>query len=102
MMSTAQRDRELIADLEAEGAGLRVTNVMGIAGRAPAHEARLQAHEVAMLLVAIAPRFTQREYAFVDRGDSPRPSCSKQHLEWSSQADLCRNSIRNKNIPDTD
>ena len=72
VMSAAQRDRELVADLEAEGAGLCEANVMGVARRAPAHEARLQAHEVAMLLVAIAPWLTESEQAFIDRGDGPR------------------------------
>src|SRR6266550_8660313 len=74
MMSAAQRDRELIAHLAAEGARLREANMMGIAGLAPAHEARLQANEVPMRLVAIAPRLTEREGAFVDRGDGPRRS----------------------------
>ena len=72
MMSAAQRDRELIADLAAEGAGLRKANMMGIAGLAPAHEARLQAYEVPMLLVAIAPWLTESEQAFIDLGDGPR------------------------------
>jgi len=82
MMSTAQRDRELVADLAAEGAGLRVANMMGIAGLAAAHEARLQAHEVPVLLVAIAPRLTESEHAFIDRGDGPRRFRAVGALNW--------------------
>jgi hypothetical protein len=72
MMYTAERDRTLVADLDAEG--LRETNMMGIAGGAPAHEARLQADEIAMLFVAITPWLTESEHALVNRGDGPRRS----------------------------
>src|SRR5438445_4888072 len=48
MMATANRHRELVADLATEGAGLREAKVMGIAGPTPAHEARLQRDELAV------------------------------------------------------
>ncbi len=41
MVCPAQWDRELVADLEAETAGLREAQMVGIAGLAPANEARL-------------------------------------------------------------
>ena len=56
MMCPAQRDGEFVADLEAETAGLRKPQMMGIAGLAPANEARLFGHEPQMGLVPQATR----------------------------------------------
>ena len=51
MMPAAEWDRELVADLETEPAGLRETQMMGIAGLASADEAGLFGHEPQMGLV---------------------------------------------------
>src|SRR6476620_413632 len=54
MVCPAQWDREFVADLEAETAGLREPQMMGIAGLAPADEARLFGHEPQVGFVALA------------------------------------------------
>ena len=48
MMAAAEGDRELVADLEAEPAGLRETQMVGVAGLASADEAALLGHEPQM------------------------------------------------------
>ena len=51
MMAAAEGNRELVADLEAEPAGLRETQMVGVAGLASADEAALLGHEPQMGLV---------------------------------------------------
>ena len=66
MMPAAEWDRELIADLAAERAGLGKSEVVGVRGLAAAHEARLLGDIAQVLSVAIAPRCSDREDALVD------------------------------------
>ena len=68
MVCAAQRDGKLVADLEAETAGLRKPQMMGIAGLAPADEARLFGDKAQMGLVTQAPRHGDCQQAFVDAG----------------------------------
>src|SRR5215813_8738240 len=66
VMPAAEWNRELIADLAAERAGLRKSEVVGVRGLAATDEARLL-HDIAKVLpVAIAPRGSNREDALVD------------------------------------
>ena len=51
MMRATQRHGELVADLEAETAGLREPQMVRVAGLAAADEARLLGHEAQVLLV---------------------------------------------------
>src|SRR5580692_4697368 len=66
MMGAAERDCELIADTAAQSLGLHESQVMGVAGLPPAHEAWLRGHELQMGAVAIAARLAQRKRAFID------------------------------------
>ncbi len=56
MMSAAERDREFVANLEAKPAGLRETEMVGVAGLASANQAAVSAHKPQMVLVPQAPR----------------------------------------------
>ena len=62
----AERNRELIAHLQTQSAGLRVANVVGLRGDAPADQARLTCHKAQMLLAADALRFADGENTLVD------------------------------------
>src|SRR6266511_2861007 len=66
MMPAAEWDRELIADLAAERAGLGKSEVVGVRGLAAAHETRLLGDIAQVLPVAIAPWSGDREDALVD------------------------------------
>jgi len=68
MVCPAQWDREFVADLEAETAGLRKPQMMGIARLPPADEARLFGHEPQVGFVAQAPHHGERQHALVDAG----------------------------------
>ena len=68
MVCPAQWNREFVADLEAETAGWRKPQMMGIAGLAPANEARLFGHEPQVGLVAQATRHGDCQYALVNAG----------------------------------
>src|SRR5262249_41571901 len=85
MMPATERDCELIADLAAERARLRETEVVGVRGLAAAHETCLLGDIAQMLPVAIAAWGRDREDALVDAlrltrvgafggGDHLRPS----------------------------
>src|SRR5262249_30342457 len=85
MMPATERDRELVADLATERAGLAESEVVGVRGRAAAHETRLLGDIAKVLPVAIATRGGNREDALVDAlrlirvsavggGDHLRPS----------------------------
>src|SRR5262245_40261279 len=52
MMPAAERDRELIADLAAEGTGLREPEMMGVRGLAAAQQTRLLGDVAKVLPVA--------------------------------------------------
>src|SRR5262249_28627258 len=66
VMSATEWDRKLIADLAAERARLRESEVVGIRGLAAAHETRLLGDIAQVLAVAIATRDSDREDALVD------------------------------------
>ena len=51
MMRATQRHGELVADLEAEPAGLREPQMVGVRGLTAAEEARLLGHKAQVLLV---------------------------------------------------
>ena len=66
MVSPAQRDGELVADLAAEGLQLRKPEVMCVRGLSAADQARLFGHEPHMVLVTNAARFGKGKRALVD------------------------------------
>src|SRR5262249_61723911 len=68
VMPATERDRELIADLAAECAGLGEAQVVGIRGLAAAHETCLLGDIAQVLPVAIAPRGCKDEHALVVSG----------------------------------
>jgi hypothetical protein len=70
MVSAAQRDGKLVADLEAEAARLPEPQMMGIAGLAPANEARLFGHEPQVGLVTQATRHGDCQHAFCRCGSA--------------------------------
>ena len=66
MMPATERDRELIADLAAERAGLGKSEVVRVRRLAAAHETCLLGDIAQVLPVAIATRCSNREDALVD------------------------------------
>src|SRR5262245_5904063 len=66
MMPATKRDCELIADLAAERARLRESEVVGVRGLAAAHETCLLGDIAQVLPVAIATWSGDREDALVD------------------------------------
>ena len=66
MMPSAERDRELIADLAAERARLGKSEVVGVRGLAAADDACLLSDVAQMLAVAIPTRYSNRKDALVD------------------------------------
>src|SRR5262245_8666050 len=66
MMPSTERARELIADLAAERARLRQSEVVGIRGLAAAHETCLLGDIAQVLPVAIATRRGHRQHTLVD------------------------------------
>src|SRR6516164_5638470 len=66
VMPATERDRELIADLAAECAGLGEAQVVGIRGLAAAHETCLLGDIAQVLPVAIATRRGDRQHTLVD------------------------------------
>ena len=70
MMSSTERDSELIADLAAECRRLRKAQMVGIGRAAAADQTRLLGNRFDMLPVANPTRRRQCQYAFVDSGGS--------------------------------
>src|SRR6516225_10164485 len=66
MMTTAERDRELIADLTAECRRLREPQMMGVCRATSANEAWLFGDGFHMLAVADPAQHGQRQDRFVD------------------------------------
>src|SRR5262249_17322453 len=66
MMPAAEWDRELVADLAAERAGLGKSEVVGVRGLATAQETRLLGNITQVPSVAIAARASDHEDALVD------------------------------------
>ena len=67
MVSSTQRDSELVADLSAECPALRKAQVVGIAGLAAANQTRLLGHMSDVIAVPNPARLWQRQHTFVDR-----------------------------------
>jgi hypothetical protein len=70
MMRATQRHGELVADLEAETAGLREPQMGRVRGLASADEAGLFGHKAQVLLVPEAFCLRQRQDTLVDAGMS--------------------------------
>jgi hypothetical protein len=66
MVSAAERDRELVADLAAERTALGEAKVMGVAGCAAANQAGLLRDVFDMLAVTYAARLGESQNALVD------------------------------------
>jgi len=66
VVTAAERDHELVADLAAERAWLCEPQVMGVGGFAAADQTGLGGDEPKVLPVAVAPRLGDRQYALVD------------------------------------
>jgi hypothetical protein len=60
VMGSAQRYRELIADLSPHGAGLCEPQMVGVRGTSPANQTRLRRHEFEVGFVAMATRLADR------------------------------------------
>ena len=69
MMSTAERHGELVADLEAETAGLREAQMVGIAGLPGTDQAWLFGDELKVVLIAVAAQLGKGQHALVDLVD---------------------------------
>jgi len=82
MVCPAQRDGELVADLETETAGLRKPQMMGIAGLAAANEASLFGHEPQMGLVTQATRHGDCQHALVNAGADLLVRCRLVRFGW--------------------
>ena len=67
MMSPAERDRELVADLAAERMVLRKAQVMGVARLTSADDASLLGHKPHMVPIANTPRLAVCQHRFVDQ-----------------------------------
>ena len=69
-MGSAQRDRELVADLEPHRAGLGESQMMRVGRASCTDHTRLRAHEFQVGFVAEPPRFPERQHALVDLAGS--------------------------------
>ena len=70
VMSSAQRYRELVADLAPHRAGLSEAQMVRVCGASPTNQARLRRHELEVDFVAVPTRLADRELAFLDFGGS--------------------------------
>jgi hypothetical protein len=71
VVSSAQRDRKLVARLTAQRSALRKAQVMGIRGSASANQAGLLGHISNMLTVTNPTRLRQRQNTLVNCTGSP-------------------------------
>jgi hypothetical protein len=71
VVASAQRNRELIADLAPERSALGESQVVGIGGLPAANEARLRGDVAHVVTIANPAGFGQRQQAFFDRLDVP-------------------------------
>ena len=67
MVTPAQRDSELIADLAPEGRMLCKSQVMRVRGPPAANQARLLGNRFDMIAVADPPRLWDGQHALIDR-----------------------------------
>ena len=79
MMTTAERNRELIADLPAEGRRLCKTEMMRISGTPAANQAWLLGDRFHMLPVTNPAGQRQRQYRFVDTRCPISPSAASSY-----------------------
>ena len=68
VMGSAQRYRELVADLAPHRAGLCEPQMVGVCGASAADQTRLRGHEYEVGLVAVATWLADGELAFLDFG----------------------------------
>ena len=68
VMSSAQRDREFVADLASHRARLSEPQMVGVSGASPADQTRLRRHELEMRFIAMPTWLADRELAFLDFG----------------------------------
>ena len=66
MMATAERDRELIADLAAKRPALCEAQMVGVAGLPAADQAGLLGHVSDVVAVAQTAGLGKRQYAFIE------------------------------------
>ena len=76
MMTTTERDRELIANFSAQSRGLCKTEMMRVGGTATANQARLLGDRFHMLPVANSAGHRQRQDRFVDTRCPISPSAA--------------------------
>ena len=70
VMSPAQRDRELVADLASHRARLGEPKMVGVSGASAADQTRLRCDELEVAFIAMPTRLADRELAFLDLGGS--------------------------------
>jgi len=68
MVSTAERNGELIAHLAAQCSRLRKAEMMRIGRLAPADQTGLRRHKIKVRFVARPPRFAEGQLIFYDSG----------------------------------
>jgi hypothetical protein len=66
VVGSAQRYRELVADLAPHGAGLSEPQMVRVSGASPAYKTGLRCHELEVSLVAMAARLADGEFALLD------------------------------------
>jgi hypothetical protein len=66
VMGSAQRHRELVADLSPHRAGLGEPQMMGLSRASAAHQTRLRCNELEVRLIAMPTRLADRELALLD------------------------------------
>ena len=69
-MGSAQRHRELVADLASHRAGLGEPQMVGVSGASPANQTRLRCNKLEMAFIAMPARLADRKHAFIDFGGS--------------------------------
>jgi hypothetical protein len=67
MMSSAQRDRELVTDLAAESAVLREPEMMRVARLTPTDQTGLLGDIAHVIAIANAPRLRMHEHCLINR-----------------------------------
>ena len=67
MVTSAQRDGELVADLSPEGAALHEAEVVGVCGLSSADQAGVGRDKLDMIAVAMPSRLWQRQNTLIDR-----------------------------------
>jgi hypothetical protein len=66
VMSSTERDRELVANLAPQRAGLGEPKVVGVGGTSAANQTGLRCYEFEVAFIAMPTRLADRELAFLD------------------------------------